>query len=271
VHVLLGSLIVGGFFVTSIAAWYVLKNAHRALAEKAFLIGLSVATFASFGELLSGHHQAVAVSHNQPAKLAAFEGHFHTTDEPTGLYAFGWPDEQAEEVRYGMQIPGMLSFMVHGDGTPIEGLDRTPREDRPPVVVPFLSYHLMAMLGTYFLGITSLAWLMHLRKRLFTSKWLMRAFVGSVILPYAANEAGWVAAETGRQPWVVYGLLRTRDAVSPSIVSEQVLASIILFSLVYAGLFAVWLFVMNEKIQHGPEDPDTLESRRSVVAPEPAR
>jgi cytochrome d ubiquinol oxidase subunit I len=269
-HVILGSLVVGGFFVTSIAAFYVLKNVHRALAEKSFLIGLSVATLASLLEIVSGHEQAVAVSHNQPAKLAAFEGHFHTTDEPTGMYAFGWPDEREERVRYGVQIPGMLSFLVHGDGTPIEGLDQTPPEDRPPVLVPFLSYHLMAFLGTYFAGIVSLAWVMRWRKRLFETKWLMRLFVASVVLPYVANEAGWVSAEVGRQPWVVYGLLRTRDAVSPSVHGDQVLVSIVLFSLVYAGLFAVWLFVMNEKIKHGPEDPDTLEARRSIVAPEAA-
>jgi cytochrome d ubiquinol oxidase subunit I len=164
----------------------------------------------------------------------------------------------------------MLSFMVHGDGTPIEGLDRTPAEDRPPVVAPFVSYHLMAMLGTYFIGIVSLAWVMHFRKRLFDSKWLMRVFVASVILPYLANEAGWVAAEVGRQPWVVYGLLRTRDAVSRSVPGDQVLGSIVLFSLVYAGLFAVWLFVMNEKIQHGPEDPVALEPRPDLTPPEPA-
>lgn len=267
-HVLLGSLIVGGFFVTSVAAYYVLKKQHRALAERAFLVGLGVATFASFGELVSGHEQAVAVSHNQPAKLAAFEGHFHTSDEPTGMYAFGWPDEHEERVRWGVEIPGMLSFMVHGDGTPIEGLDRTPPEDRPPVVVPFVSYHLMAMLGTYFIGLVSLAWLMHARKRLFETTWLMRVFVVSVIFPYLANESGWVAAEVGRQPWVVYGLLRTRDAVSQTVPGDQVLGSIVLFSLVYVGLFFVWLFVMNEKIQHGPESPESLEGPRRSLTPE---
>jgi len=266
-HVILGSLIVGGFFVTSIAAYYVLRNAHRAIAEKAFLIGISVATIASLGELVSGHHQACAVSRNQPAKLAAFEGHFHTTDAPTGMYAFGWPDEHAERVRFGVEIPGMLSFLVHGDGTPIAGLDQTPREDRPPVVVPFVSYHVMAVLGTYFVGIVLLAWALHWRKRLFTSEWVMRAFVVSVLFPYVANECGWVAAEVGRQPWVVYGLLRTRDAVSRTVPGDQVLVSIVLFSLVYLGLFAVWLFVMNEKIQHGPEDPDTL---RASAVPEAA-
>ncbi len=263
-HVVIGSLIVGGFFVTSISAYYVLRGRHLAVAQKAFLLGLTVASLASFAELVSGHAQAVAVSENQPAKLAAFEGHFHTEDEPTGMYVFGWPDEDAETVRFGVAIPGLLSFMVHGDGTPIEGLDRTPAEDRPPVVVPFLSYHLMAMLGTYFIGLVSLAWFLHFRKRLFQTRWLMKAFVASVIFPYLANEAGWVAAEVGRQPWVVYGLLRTRDAVSPAVQAEQVLLSIILFSLVYVGLFAVWLFVMNEKIQHGPEDPDELEARASL-------
>lgn len=258
-HVLLGSLIVGGFFVCSIAAFYVLRRRHEAIAKKAFGVGMIVASVGSFGELASGHAQAVMVAEHQPAKLAALEGHFHSDDGPTPLYVFGWPDEENEEVRFGLAVPGMLSFLVHGDGTPIPALDTVPEGDRPPVVVPFLSYHLMIGAGMWFVTLLGLAWIARLRGTLFEQRWLLRAFVPTVVLAYLANEAGWVAAEVGRQPWVVYGLLRTRDAVSHNVAGEHVLASIVMFSIVYAGLAAVWLFVMNEKIQHGPEDPAQLE------------
>lgn len=255
-HVILGSLIVGGFFVCSIAAYYLVRRRHVVLAEKAFRIALFVAALGSFGELLSGHHQAQMVGEHQPAKLAAFEGHFHSSDEPTGLYLFGIPDEAAETVHYGIEVPRLLTFLVHGDfTTPVAGLDQTPREDRPPVMVPFVSYHVMIGLGTYFIALTLLGAFHVFRGTLATSPRVLWLFVVSVVLPYIANEAGWVASEVGRQPWVVYGLLRTRDAVSEHVPADHVLLSLILFSLVYAGLALVWLFVMNEKIQHGPEDP----------------
>jgi cytochrome d ubiquinol oxidase subunit I len=253
-HVLLGSLIVGGFFVCSIAAFYLLRRRHEAIAKKAFVVGMIVVSLGSFGELVSGHEQAVMVAEHQPAKLAALEGHFHSEDGPTPLYLFGWPDEERQEVRFGLAVPGMLSFLVHGDGTPIPALDTVPDEDRPPVVVPFLAYHLMIGSGMWFVALLGLAWIARARGTLFEQRWLLRAFVPTVVLAYLANEAGWVAAEVGRQPWVVYGLLRTRDAVSPNVEGEHVLASIVMFSIVYVGLAAVWLFVMNEKIQHGPED-----------------
>lgn len=258
-HVLLGSLIVGGFFVTSIAAFYVLRQRHERLAKKAFVVGLVIATLGSFGELVSGHEQASMVAREQPVKLAALEGHFVSSDEATDLYVFGWPDEEARTVRYGLALPGMLSFLIHEDfETPIPALDTVPEADRPPVVVPFVSYHLMVALGMTFLALTSAAWLLFVRGRLFdggrASRWLLRLFVPAVVLPYLANEAGWVAAEVGRQPWVVYGLLRTRDAVSTNVPGEHVLASIVMFTLVYLGLALVWIFVMNEKIQHGPDE-----------------
>lgn len=254
-HVLLGAFILGGFFVMSISAWYLLRHRHQHFAKRSFVVGLTIATLASWGELVSGHAQAQMVAEHQPAKIAAIEAHFHTEDEPTGMWLFGWPDEEAQEVRYGVQVPGLLSFLVHGDGTPIPGLDQIPPEDRPPLHLPFFSYRLMAGLGTLFIGLTSLAFVQLWRRRLFETRWLLWVFVVAVIGPYLANQAGWIAAEVGRQPWVVYGLLRTKDGVSKVVPPDQVLGSIVLFSLAYAALFAVWVYVLNEKIHHGPPDP----------------
>ena len=254
-HTILGALILGAFFVMSVLGYYVLRERHAALAKKGFTVALVIATISSFLMLASGHEQATMVAEHQPAKLAAFEGHFHTGEGATPLYAIGWPDEEAERVDMGIPIPGLLSLLVHGDlSTPVAGLDQTPREDRPPVVVPFLAYHLMIGCGTYFIALCALGAFFRARGTLFEKRWLLWAFVLSVIAPYLANQAGWVASEVGRQPWVVYGLLRTRDAVSAVVPGEHVLASMVMFSLVYLGLGLVWLFVMNEKIQHGLDD-----------------
>jgi cytochrome d ubiquinol oxidase subunit I len=258
-HVLLGAFILGGFFVMSISAWYLLRNRHLEFARRSFVVGLAVAGLASWGELVSGHSQARMVAVHQPAKLAAFEGHFETGEGGTGLYVIGWPDEDAATVRFGIEIPRMLSFLVHDDfDRPVAGLDTIPPDDRPSVRIPFLSYHVMVGLGFAFIGLTTLAAFLLWRRKLFEQRWLLWVFVAAVVGPYVANQAGWVAAETGRQPWVVYGLLRTRDAASPSVRGDEVLASLVMFSLAYLALFALWLFVINEKVRHGPHAPQGL-------------
>ncbi|QQS41982.1 MAG: cytochrome ubiquinol oxidase subunit I [Acidobacteriota bacterium] len=256
VHVILGSFILGAFFVMSICAYYILKKRHLAIAKKAFTIALVFGAVVSVAELVSGHFQARTVSETQPAKLAAFEGHFKSSEGVADMWLFGIPDEGEERVKYGIRIPGGLSFLVHNDfGKPVTALDSFPKEDRPPVVIPFYMYHLMVGLGLFFIALTLVGlYFRFVAKTIFEKRWLLRIFVFAVLGAYAANQAGWVAAEVGRQPWVVYGLLRTSEGVSKAVVGEQVLASIIMFSFIYALLFLVWVFVMNSKIQHGPEE-----------------
>ncbi|MGE0786542.1 MAG: cytochrome ubiquinol oxidase subunit I [Sandaracinaceae bacterium] len=266
-HVLLGALMLGAFFTMSICAYYVLRDRHRELAERGFKVGLAFAAISSVAMMLSGHSQAVALAHNQPAKLAAFEGHFHTGEGPTGMYLFGWPDEDEERVSFGVEIPMLLTFLVHEDlETPVRGLDGFDPEDRPPVLVPFVTYHAMVGLGTMMFGLAFVGVLLWWRGRLFRYRALLWAFVPSVLIAYAANQAGWVATEVGRQPWIVYGLLRTSDAVSRTVPAEHVLASIVLFGVIYLALAALWVIVMNEKIRHGPE----LPKREGEPAPRPS-
>jgi cytochrome d ubiquinol oxidase subunit I len=255
VHVLLGAFILGGFFVMSISAFYVLKRRHLEFAKKSFTIALIFAAISSLAMGLSGHFQARKVARTQPAKLAAFEGHFKTESGGTEMYLFGWPDLKEERVRYGVEVPGLLSFLVYDDfNKPVQALDQTPPEDRPPVALPFLTYHLMVALGGVFIILTVFALYLRWRGTLFDKRWLMAIFVVAVAGPYFANQAGWVAAETGRQPWIVYGHLRTADGLSKSVVGEQVLGSIVTFSLIYLLLFAIWVFVLDRKIRHGPEE-----------------
>jgi cytochrome d ubiquinol oxidase subunit I len=253
-HVWLGAFILGAFFTLSIAAYYLLRNKHQEFAKNTFLIALIYAALASCSELVSGHMQARAVARNQPAKLAALEAHYKTGTAGSELYLFGIPNPKKQEVDFGLALPNFLSILVYDDpNKPVAGLDKFREEDWPPVVIPFLSYHVMIALGMMFIGLSLLGLFLYWRGTLFQQKWLLWCYVFAVLGGYAANETGWVCAEVGRQPWLVYGLLRTTQGVSPRLAASHVLASIIMFAIVYLFLFAVWVFVLNDKIQHGPE------------------
>lgn len=254
-HTLIGAFIMGAFFVMSINAWYILKGRNVAWAKKGFLIALVFGAVTSLAALVSGHSNANMVAQNQPAKLAAFEGHYTTGDGGAPLYLFGVPDDDEQRVKYGFAIPGGLSFLIHFDmDTPVPGLDQFPPENRPPVHIPFFTYHIMISLGMFFIAVTLFALYKYKRGTLFETRWLLWTFVFAVLGAMIANQAGWVAAEVGRQPWVVYDLLRTSDALSKAVTAEAVLTSIIMFMIIYALLFVVWIYILNEKIQHGPDE-----------------
>lgn len=264
-HTLLGTFILGAFFVMSVCSYYILKGKHLDGAKRSFTVALVVATVASLLQLVSGHASARQVAFTQPAKLAAFEGLYKTPEGGAPLYLFGHPDSATEEVKFGVAIPGMLSFLVHGDfKTPIDGLDKFKPEDRPPVALSFHSYHAMVGLGMFFIGITLFASFLHWRGVLFEQRWLLWIFVVSILAAYAANHLGWMAAEVGRQPWVVYGLLRTSDSVSKAVSAAEVAASLAMFTLIYGLLSLVWLYIMIDKIRHGPAEETTpVEAARS--------
>ncbi|MBS1992515.1 MAG: cytochrome ubiquinol oxidase subunit I [Cyanobacteria bacterium SZAS LIN-3] len=257
-HVWLGAFILGALFALSIGSYYLLKNKHIIFAQRTVKISLIYAAVCSFLMLVSGHFQADGVAKNQPVKLAALEGHYITGSGGTPMYGFGWPSDRDKDVKFGLAVPGMLSFLVHQNfDKPVAGLDKVPEEDRPPVWLTFQSYHLMVALGLGFIGMTALGLVFLKLGTLYQQKWLLWIYVFSVLGGYAANESGWIAAEVGRQPWVVYGLLRTKDAVSKAIGTEHVIGSMIMFGLVYTFLFFVWVWVMNHRIQLGP--PETAK------------
>jgi cytochrome d ubiquinol oxidase subunit I len=260
VHVLISALIVGSFFILSISAFYLLKNRHVDFARKSFVTALAVAAVASIAMLVSGDSQGKMVARYQPAKLAAMEGLFQTTGIGAPLQVFGFPDSNSKAMRYNIEIPGLLSFLIHHDSSkPVPGLDRF-EPDTPPVALPFYSFHIMVALGSYFIVLTVYAFWCHKRGTLFQKRWLLWTFVFSVGGPFIANQLGWVVAEVGRQPWIVYNLLRTADAGSRSVTASQVLGSIIMFGVIYALLFAVWIFLLNDKIRKGPEPVSMPES-----------
>ncbi len=260
-HVWIGAFLAGAFLVLSVHAWYLLKNRHVELSKKAFKIALSVAIVSSLAQLFTGHRSADGVAHNQPAKLAAMEGHF-AESAPADMYLFGWVDKEEQTVT-GLKIPNGLSLLVHMDPTEeIVGLNAFPEEDRPQAInAIFQFYHLMVAIGMFLIALSLFSAYLWWKGKLFDYPWLLRIFVFAVVLPQIANQVGWYAAEMGRQPWVVYGHLRTSDALSKVVTANQVLFSLILFTIVYTILLALFLYLLNKKIKHGPYDHNTIDHR----------
>ncbi|NNN05929.1 MAG: cytochrome ubiquinol oxidase subunit I [Elusimicrobia bacterium] len=254
VHVLLGAYALGGAFVASVSAFYVLRGRHGALARKSLTLAVLFSAAACLALPLSGDTQARTVARTQPAKLAAFEG-LYKTSAHAPLSLIGLPDDARQETRFSVAVPGLLSFLVHGRAdAAVTGLDAFPARDRPPVAASFFLYHGMVGAGMLLAALfAAAAWRLR-GGRLFGDRRLLRALVFGVAVAFAANQLGWVAAEVGRQPWIVYGLLRTKDAVSRSVPAAYVAASIAMFSVIYALLFAVWVTVLNDKIAHGPDE-----------------
>jgi cytochrome d ubiquinol oxidase subunit I len=264
-HTLCGAWQAGAFLVLSVSAFYLLKKRHADFARASLRVGLALAIVASLLQLVTGHASAVGVARNQPAKLAAFEGLYETTARAP-LYLFGWVNEKQEQVRVGVAVPALLSWMVHGDADrPVTGLRAFAPADRPPVNIVFQFYHGMVAIGFALIGLSLLSALYLWRGRLYETRWLLRLLVLSVLGPQLANQFGWFAAEIGRQPWVVYGLLRTSEGLSKVVSAEAVLGSLILFAFIYALLFAVFVFLLDDKIRHGPDDQDLVPSGKLAL------
>ena len=254
-HTVMGAWQAGAFFVISVAAYYLLRRQHEHFAKTSMKVAFVVAMGASLLQLVSGHDSAVTVAEHQPAKLAAFEGVYETgPNQPLAI--MGWVDEEKQEV-VGIEIPGMLSWLVDFDtNTVVQGLNDFPEEDRPPVQVTFQTYHIMVAIGMTLILLAWVGGIMAWRDQLVRHRWMLWILVFSVLLPQAAGQLGWAAAEIGRQPWIVYGLMRTAEGVSQTVPGSNVLFSLILFTLIYIALFVVFIVLLDQKIKHGPLDED---------------
>jgi cytochrome d ubiquinol oxidase subunit I len=259
IHVWIAAFLAGIFLVLSVNAWYILKNKHLDIAKRSFKIALVAATVFSLLQLVAGHQSAEVVSKHQPAKLATLEGHYDSM-AVADMFLFGYVDNKTQKVT-GIKIPGGLSFLTHGDfNTPVKGLNAFKPEERPTQVnTIFQFYHIMVALGMFMIGLTVYASWLSFKNKLFEKRWLMWVFVWAVLGPQIANQTGWFAAEMGRQPWVVYGLLRTSDALSKTVTANQVVFSLVMFTVVYTLLLVLFLYLLNKKIQHGPVDYGTKE------------
>ena len=263
-HTLCGAWQAGAFLVVSVSAWYLLKKRHLDFARASLRVGLTVALAASLLQLVSGDFSARGVAKNQPEKLAAFEGLYNTTSNAP-LTLAGWVDEKNEKI-VGIQMPGMLSFLAHNDvHAPVIGLNDYAPEDRPPVQASFLFFHGMVAIGFAMIAIAALGFLYFRRGSLPERRWLLWILVFSVLGPQIANQLGWFAAEVGRQPWIVYHLMRTPAGLSAVVKANVVLTSLVLFTFVYFLLFAVFIYLLNDKIQHGPDDADLTPSGKLAL------
>jgi cytochrome d ubiquinol oxidase subunit I len=205
----------------------------------------------SFVELVQGHIHAAAIAETQPTKLAAMESHWETRTQAPA-YLFSIPDEaNGRNAVAILPIPAALSMLAYHDpNAEVKGLADFPKQDRPPVLITYVAFRVMVGLGLYFMAATLAGW--WLRKRLEGAVWYLKAMLYSIPLPYLAIALGWTVAEVGRQPWIVYGLMRTSDAASP-IASGQVLATLIGFIVVYGvlGLLAFGMIIRTARL--GPD------------------
>ncbi len=252
VHTLSGAFTLAGFFVMGVSAYHLLKKQHVDFFTRSFRMGMFFALIFSVLLVVQGHHHAQEVGKIQPAKLAAMESLWET-QEGAPMYLLVVPDEKNERNSIELfGIPGGLSFLASNSfSAPVQGLKDWPAEDRPPVLLTFLSFRAMVGIGTL-LPILCI-WAFLRRNKLTETPKLLRAMLYAIPLPYIAIEAGWVVAEVGRQPWIVYGLMRTADAVSP-IVTSQVAFSLVALTLLYALLGAVDIYLLYKFAKKGPAE-----------------
>lgn len=253
-HVVVGAWLAGAFMVISVSSYYLLKKRHFDFAKNSLKIGLVVSLVSLVLQGILGDISARVVAEYQPAKLAASEG-IYQTQKGASLTLFGIPNTKNETLDYQIGIPKLLSLLTyHDSNATIIGLDQFSKKDWPNVPMVFQSYHLMIwMWGLMFL-FSILAVILWKKGTLFNKPWMLRSLVLSVIFPQIANQVGWIVAEMGRYPWIVYNLLRISDGLSKSVVASQILSSIIMFGLVYTLLFILFIYLLNEKFKHGPAD-----------------
>jgi len=249
-HTVSGAYVLSAFFVMGVSAYHLLKKQHVEFFTRSFKIALVFGLASSIFVAAIGDTHGVHVTKVQPAKLAAMESHWGTTTRAP-IHLFAIPDEKNERniIEIG-SIPGILSLLGYHDiNAEVKGLRDFPKDERPPVMLTFISFRAMVGLGTLFILLTVYGWLR--RNRLMESPNYLKIMLFAIPLPYIAIELGWVLAEVGRQPWIVYGLMRTSDAVSP-VAGSQVLFSLIGFLVVYGLLGAIGFYLIAMNARKGP-------------------
>lgn len=259
VHTVGGAYILAGFFVMGVSAWHILRGRETALFTKSFRMAAVFALVFAVFTAINGDLSGKEVAEKQPSKLAAMESHWQT-QKAAPMYLFVVPDEKnGRNSLELLPIPGALSFLAFGDfSAEVKGLNDIPPADRPPVLLTFLAFRVMVGLGTLFIVLAGLAWLK--RNKLAENRWLLSILVWAIPLPYLALQAGWAVAEVGRQPWIVWQLMRTADAVSP-IAASQVAVSFAAFILVYGLLGLAAFFLIFKYARKGPAPLAVAEGR----------
>jgi cytochrome d ubiquinol oxidase subunit I len=250
-HTISAAYVLSAFFVMGVSAYHLLKKENIEFFTRSFRIALGFGTIFSLIVVVIGDINGVIVAEKQPAKLAAMESLWETTTRAP-VYLFALPDEKNEKNKIEIgAIPGMLSFLVRHDiNAEVRGLKDFPKDERPPVLITSFAFKGMIGLGCYFVLATLFGWWK--RKRLVDHPRYLKLMLLSIPLPYVACELGWIVAEVGRQPWIVYGLMKTSDAVSLIAVS-QVLTTLIAFIVVYGLLGVTGFYLIAKNALKGPE------------------
>lgn len=253
-HTVDAALVTGAFFMAGISAYLILKGKETDLARRSLRIALIFGLVVSVLEVVpSGHEHARQVAHTQPEKFAAIEG-LYTTQTGAPIVMFALPTEKPPTLHAPIEIPGLLSWLAFGDvNATIKGLNEFPYDEVPPLWLTFVSFHNMVILGLYFILVMGIGVYKLYRKSLWTSTKFLKLLIWSIPLPLIACQLGWIAAEVGRQPWIVYRLLKTTDAVSVTVPAGDILFSIIVFGLVYLLLGILYVYLLIKKVQHGIE------------------
>lgn len=252
-HTVDAALISGAFFMAGISAYLILKKKDVELMKKSLTVSLIFGLIVSLLEVFPfGHEHGRQVAKTQPEKFAAIQG-LYTTQGGAPVVLFAFPTTTPPELKAKIEIPGILSWLAFGDANAtIKGINEFPKENIPPLFITFVSYHNMVALGMYFILIMGIGVYKIKRKTLLDSPKYLKILVWSIPLPLIACQLGWIAAEVGRQPWIVWHLMKTKDAISFNVAAGEVLFSIILFAIIDAFLLAFLIYFLKKEIDRGP-------------------
>lgn len=255
-HMIPAAMCVGGFFIMGVSAWHIARKSNLDFFNKSFKIGAAVACIFTVVVVLEGHVHGNNMSLKQPAKLAAMEAHWETQTQAP-LYLLVIPGENGKNILEAFPIPGALSFIAYNDfNAEVKGLNDIPEDERPPVTITFLAFRTMVGIGTIMPVLALFGWVM--RNKLDKFPMYLKVLPYCIPLPYIAIWAGWTVAEVGRQPWIVYGIMKTADAVSP-VGAGQVGFSFIMMCAIYSLLGAAGIWLMIRLAKQGPEDNSPIQ------------
>ena len=251
-HMLLAAFLTTGMCVAATGAWYMLRGVHRAEACVMLNWGLGLVAILIPIQLFFGHLTGLYVLKHQPAKFAAIEARWKT-QQPASEVLFAIPDEARDRNLFSLEIPRLGSFIASGNWSAREiGLETFPPQDRPPVLIPFFGFRIMVGMGLIMLAVSWFGCWLRLRGLLETTRWFLWGTFCAFPTGFIAILSGWYTAEVGRQPWVVYGLLRTSDAVTPSLSASDVAVSFACYALVYAVLVGFGIYYIYKLLRQGP-------------------
>lgn len=253
-HQIVSGYTVAAFFIMGVSAWHLLRKNESDFFKRSFAIAAKFGVASILLVLLSGDFHAVEIARVQPTKFAAMESVWETK-RGVGMNLLLLPDPKREcNSIEELCIPNMVSMLAfHDPNAEVKGLKDFPPELRPPVLPTYLSFRLMVALGTLFILMSIIAAWLSFKDRLESYPFFLKLMVLAIPLPYLANQLGWIVAEMGRQPWIVYGVLKTSDGVSKAITTGQVVGSLLGFTLLYGMLGAVDIYLLVKYARKGPD------------------